>query len=217
LRSKMELTVKNTQGKSTGRKVKLSAEVFDIQEPNDHLIWQDVRLYLANQRQGTHKTKERGEVSGSTKKPFRQKGTGGARSGHKRSPLWRHGGTIFGPRPRDYGFKLNIKAKRLARTSALTYKAKEQKITVLEGFNMDSPKTKEFLAILNNLELANSKILLVLPEENRNIYLSGRNLPKTKVVKAIDINTYDIVNADMLVFVEGSVQIIESNMQEETK
>ena len=209
----MELTVLNTQGKATGRQISLSPAVFGLETPNDHLIWQDVRLYLANQRQGTHKTKERGEVRGSTKKPFRQKGTGNARQGHKRSPLHRHGGTIFGPKPHLYGFKLNQKARQLARSSALTYKAREEKITVLENFNLDAPKTKDFLKVLNSLNLGERKVLFVLPADNKNVFLSGRNLPKTQIIRAGDINTYDIVNADTLVLIEEAVNVIESNIK----
>ena len=208
----MELAVKNIQGTDTGRKVSLPGEVFELETPNDHAIYEDVRQILARRRQGTHKAKERGEVSGSKKKPFRQKGTGNARQGHKRSPLFRHGGRIFGPRPRSYDFRLNKKVKRLARRSALTYKAKESKITVVEGFNLAAPKTKEFLSILKALELDNRKILLVLPEDNNNIYLSSRNLPKANVLRAGDLNTYDILNADELVLVEDSVAKIQQQL-----
>ena len=208
----MELAVKNIQGADTGRKVELPAEVFGVESPNDHALYQDVRQILANRRQGTHKAKERGEVSGSKKKPYRQKGTGNARAGHKRSPLWRHGGRVFGPRPRDYGFRLNKKVKRLARRSALTYKAREEQITVLEGFQLSGPKTKDFVAILQALELQNTKVLMVLPEDSKEIYLSSRNLPKALVRRASDLNTYDILNADRLVLIEGSVAKIKEQL-----
>jgi len=200
----MEVAVKNIQGKDTGRKVTLPEAIFGI-EPNDHAIYEDVRQIQANGRQGTHKAKERGEVSGSTKKPFRQKGTGGARSGHKRSPLWRHGGRVFGPKPRDYSFKLNKKIKRLARRSALSYKVRENGIVVLENFNLQSPKTKEFVKILKALELSNTKVVMVLPEDNQNIWLSGRNIPKTEVVRAADLNTIDILNAGHLLILEDAL------------
>lgn len=208
----MELAVKNIQGTDTGRKVSLPAEVFELEAPNNHAIFEDVRQILANRRQGTHKSKERGEVSGSKKKPFRQKGTGNARQGHKRSPLFRHGGRIFGPEPRDYGFRLNKKVKRLARRSALTFKAQESKITVLESFNLASPKTQDFLNILKALELDNRKVLLVIPDDNNNIYLSSRNLPKANVLRAGDLNTYDILNADVLVLIEDSVAKIQQQL-----
>jgi large subunit ribosomal protein L4 len=207
----MELLVKNIKGGETGRKVSLPEEIYAI-EPNDHAIFEDVRQIQANGRQGTHKAKERGEVSGSTKKPFRQKGTGGARGGHKRSPLWRHGGRIFGPRPRTYGFKLNKKVKRLARRSALTYKARENSIIVLENFNLQAPKTKDFLAIMTGLKITARKVLLVLPEDNANIYLSGRNVPGTQVVRASDLNTLDILNAGLLILLEGAVDKINEQL-----
>jgi large subunit ribosomal protein L4 len=207
----MELAVLNTQGAETGRNVTLPESVFGI-EPNDHAMYQDVRLILANGRQGTHKAKERGEVSGSNKKPYRQKGTGNARPGSKRSPLWRHGGRVFGPRPRDYGFKLNRKVKSLARRSALAYKAKDSGILILENLDMKTPKTKEFKQIISALKADNTKVLLVVAEYNKNIYLSGRNLPKTVVVRAEDLNTYDILNADHLVICEDAVAIIEQQL-----
>lgn len=207
----MEIAVKNKQGADTGRKVTLSESIFGV-DPSDHAIYEDVRLILANARQGTHKAKERGEVSGSKKKPYRQKGTGNARPGHKRSPLWRHGGRVFGPKPRDYGFRLNKKVKRLARRSALTYKAREERITILENFTMDAPKTKEFKSMMAALKLNTSKVLFVLPEDGNNIYLSGRNLPKTQVIRAEDLNTYDILNAESLVIVEGAVAMIEQQL-----
>ncbi|HHG85494.1 MAG TPA: 50S ribosomal protein L4 [Bacteroidetes bacterium] len=207
----MEITVKNKEGADTGRKVTLSESIFGV-EPSDHAIYEDVRLILANARQGTHKAKERGEVSGSKKKPYRQKGTGNARPGSKRSPLWRHGGRVFGPKPRDYGFRLNKKVKRLARRSALTYKAREERIMVLENFQMESPKTKDFLSLMAALKLDTSKVLLVLSEDSKNIYLSGRNLPKTQVIRAEDLNTYDILNAESLVIVEDAVAKIEKQL-----
>jgi large subunit ribosomal protein L4 len=207
----MELTVKNIKGADTAEKVNLPDSIFGI-EPNDHAIYQDVRLILANARQGTHKAKERGEVSGSTKKPFRQKGTGGARQGHKRAPHMYHGGRVFGPRPHLYGFKLNRKVKRLARRSALSYKAKDARIMVLENFTLNSPKTKEFVAVLNNLKLSGSKVLMVLPDENSNVYLSGRNIPKTQIVRAQDLNTYDILHADHLVILKDAVAKINEQL-----
>lgn len=208
----MKLTVYSKEGKETGRQVELPAAVFGIETPNDHAIWEDVRHYQANQRQGTHKAKERGEVSGSTKKPFKQKGTGGARSGQKRSPLWRHGGRVFGPRPRDYGYKLNDKLKALARRSALTYKVRESKITLVENFTMEAPKTKDFIKVLDNLKINKRKVLLVLAGDNQNVYLSGRNLPSTTVIRAQDINTFDILNADTVVMMEGAVEMINTNL-----
>ncbi len=208
----MEITVQNTQGADTGRKVTLPAEVFELETPNDQAIYEDVRNILANRRQGTHKAKERGEVSGSNKKPYKQKGTGNARPGSKRSPLWRHGGRVFGPRPRSYGFQVNKKVSRLARRSALTYKARESKVMVVESFDMDSPKTKQFLGILNALELSSSKVLFVLPDDNKNIYLSSRNIPKVNAVRAQDLNTYDILNADRVVFIEDSVEKIQQQL-----
>lgn len=208
----MEVAVKNIKGADTGRKVSLPGSVFGLEAPNDHAIYEDVRQTLANRRQGTHKAKERGEVSGSQKKPYRQKGTGSARAGHKRSPLWRHGGRVFGPRPRNYGFRLNKKVKQLARRSALTYKAREEKITVVEKFDLNKPQTKEFLNILNALELGSSKVLFVLPEVNTNIYLSGRNVPKANVIRANDLNTYDILNAETLILVEESVELINQQL-----
>jgi large subunit ribosomal protein L4 len=207
----MELAVKNIKGADTGEKVSLPETIFGI-EPNDSAIYQDVRQILANARQGTHKAKERGEVSGSTKKPFRQKGTGGARQGHKRAPHMYHGGRVFGPRPRDYSFKLNIKVKRLARRSALTYKAKDSRITVLENLSFAAPKTKDFLQVLDALKLNGVKVLLVLPEENKNVYLSGRNIPKTQIVRAQDLNTYDILHADQLVIVKDAVAKINEQL-----
>jgi large subunit ribosomal protein L4 len=208
----MKVAVYNKEGKETGRQVELPASVFGLEAPSDHAIWQDVRNILANKRQGTHKAKERGEVSGSTKKPFKQKGTGGARAGHKRSPLWRHGGRVFGPRPHSYGFKINAKLKSLARRSALTYKAREAAITVIENFSMDAPKTKDFLKVLSNLKAGDRKVLLLLNGDNRNVYLSSRNIPSAKVVAASDANTYDILHADTLIIMEGGLELINAKL-----
>jgi large subunit ribosomal protein L4 len=204
----MELSVLNIEGKDTGRKVTLNEHIFGI-EPSDHAIYLDVKQYLANQRQGTHKSKERGEIAGSTRKIKKQKGTGGARAGSIKSGTIRGGGRIFGPRPRNYGFKLNKKVKQLARKSALTYKAGENSILVIEDFNLTAPKTKEFVAISNNLQIADKKSLFVLPVENNNIYLSSRNLKDISVVIASELNTYQILNAKTIVLVEGSVSKIE--------
>lgn len=204
----MELSVLNKEGKETGRKVTLDEQIFGI-EPSDHAIYLDVKQYLANQRQGTHKSKERGEVSGSTRKLKKQKGTGGARAGSIKSPTIRGGGRIFGPRPHTYEFKLNKKVKQLARRSALSYKAAENSIVVLEDFNMETPKTKEIVAIKSNLKIADKKSLFVLPVENNSIYLSSRNLQDVSVVTASELNTYQILNAKAIVILEGSVQKIE--------
>jgi len=208
----MELTVYSIDGQDTGRKIDLNDKIFGLEAPSDHLIYQDVRLIQANRRQGTHKSKERGEVSGSKKKPYRQKGTGNARAGHKRSPLWRHGGTIFGPRPRDYSFRLNKKQKKLARKSALTYKAQEEGIKIVENFTFEAPKTRQFVSILDNLELAGKKILFVQAENDTNVFLSGRNIPKTEIRLAKDLNTYDIINADHLLITEEAVNVINEQM-----
>jgi len=204
----MELSVLNLQGKETGRKVTLNDQIFGI-EPSDHAIYLDVKQYLANQRQGTSKSKERGEVAGSTRKIKRQKGTGTARAGMITSPVFRGGGTIFGPRPRNYGFKLNKKVKQLARKSALSMKATENSIMVLEDFSFEAPKTKEMVAIKNNLQIAEKKALFVLPAENNNIYLSSRNLQGVSVITASELNTYQILNAKTIVICEGSVAKIE--------
>lgn len=208
----MEVAVYNIEGSETGRKVNLEANIFGLETPNDQAIYQDVRLILANKRQGTHKSKTRGEVHGTNKKPFRQKGTGNARQGDRKSPLFRHGGRIFGPTPRDYGFKLNKKVKVLARRSALTYKAREDGIKVVESFAFDAPKTKEFLNILNNLELAGKKVIFVMSAEDKTLYYSGRNLPKTQVVIAAELNTYDILHADTLLFTEDAVGVINERL-----
>ena len=204
----MELSVLNIEGKETGRKVTLNDQIFGI-EPSDHAIYLDVKQYMANQRQGTHKSKERGEITGSTRKIKKQKGTGTARAGSIKSPIFRGGGTIFGPRPRNYGFKLNKKVKQLARKSALTYKANEKSIVVLEDFNFEAPKTKEMVALKSNLQITDKKSLFVLPVENNNIYLSSRNLQDTSVVIASELSTYQILNAKTIVLVEGSVEKIE--------
>lgn len=207
----MELAVLNTQGNDTGRKVSLSGEVFSV-EPNDHAIWLDVKQFLANRRQGTHKAKEKSEVSGSTKKLHRQKGTGGSRKGSIKSGTFVGGARIHGPRPRDYSFKLNKKLKQVARKSALSYKAKANNIMVLEEFNLNSPKTKEYISILENLKLNNAKTLMVVADYNQNLYLSSRNLAKTKVMKASDLNTYEIMNAKNVILLEGSVKVIEDTL-----
>jgi large subunit ribosomal protein L4 len=204
----MELSVLNREGKETGRKVTLSDQIFGI-EPSDHAIYLDVKQYMANQRQGTHKSKERAEVSGSTRKIKKQKGTGGARAGSIKSGLFRGGGTMFGPRPRNYEFKLNKKVKQLARKSALTYKAAENSILVLEDFNLEAPKTREIVALRTNLQIADKKSLFVLPVENNSIYLSSRNLKDVSVVTASELNTYQILNAKTIVILEGSVNKIE--------
>jgi large subunit ribosomal protein L4 len=204
----MELAVKDIKGKDTGKKVSLSDAIFGV-EPNDHAIYLDVKQFLAHQRQGTHKSKERAEVSFSTKKLKKQKGTGGARAGSRKSPVFVGGGTIFGPKPRDYSFKLNKKLKSLARKSALSYKVKTNTVSVVEDFNISQPKTKEFINILSNLSLTDKKILLVLGDENKNVYLSGRNLPKTKVISVNTLNTYDLVNAENLLLTVGSIKKIE--------
>jgi len=204
----MELEVYKISGDKTSKKVTLSDDIFGI-EPNDHAIWLDVKLILANQRQGTAKAKERSEVSGSTRKIKRQKGTGTARSGDINSPLMRGGGRVFGPRPRDYEFKLNKKLRTLARKSALAYKAKENGIMILEDFSFDEAKTKKFTAMLSSLNMADKKTLLVMPDTDKNLVLSSRNLKKAKVMRAEMLNTYDILNANNLLIAESSVPIIE--------
>jgi large subunit ribosomal protein L4 len=208
----MELSVLDIKGKETGRKVTLNDQIFGI-EPSDHAIYLDVKQYMANQRQGTHKSKERGDITGSTRKIKKQKGTGTARAGSIKSPIFRGGGTVFGPRPRNYGFKLNKKVKQLARKSALTYKANEQSILVLEDFNFEAPKTKEMVAIKSNLQIADKKSLFVLPVENNNIYLSSRNLQDISVVIASELNTYQILNAKTIVLLEGSVKKLEEALK----
>tara|TARA_B110000503_G_scaffold111071_1_gene166211 strand:- start:2459 stop:3082 length:624 start_codon:yes stop_codon:yes gene_type:complete len=204
----MELSILNKDGKA-GKKVQLSDAIFAV-EPNDHAIYLDVKQYLANQRQGTSKSKERAEISGSTRKIKKQKGTGTARAGSIKSPLFRGGGTVFGPRPRNYSFKLNKKLKNLARCSALSHKAKSGDLLILEDFQMDSPKTGEFSQILSNLKCNNKKTLMVVSESNKNIYLSSRNLQGAKVVSPSDVNTYDLVNANKVVVSQGALEVIES-------
>ncbi len=205
----MKLKVYNIQGEDTGRTIELADEIFGI-EPNEHAIYLDVKQYLANQRQGTHKSKERSEVAGSTRKIKRQKGTGTARAGSIKNPLFRGGGRIFGPRPRSYRFKLNKKVKRLARKSALSYMAKAGKIKVVEDFDMEAPKTKEFVQILQNLQVGNEKSLFVLDELKNNVYLSSRNLPTVKLVRGSDLNTYAILNAENIILSEPAVAQIEA-------
>ena len=204
----MEVKVLNISGKETGAKVQLPEGIFGI-EPNDHAIYLDVKQYLANQRQGTHKAKQRNEIAGSTRKLYKQKGTGGARAGSIKSPLFNGGGRIFGPQPRDYSFKLNKKLKELARKSALSYKAQGNSVLVLEDFSFETPKTKNFLNLLSALNSSNEKTLVVLAEGNKNVYLASRNLPKAKVVIAADLNTYDVLNAAKLVLTTGSVKSLE--------
>lgn len=204
----MQVEVLNISGKKTAKKVDLAEVIFGV-EPSDHSIYLDVKHYLAAQRQGTHKAKERAEIARTTKKLKRQKGTGGARAGSMKSPVFVGGGRAFGPRPRDYSFKLNKKVKVLARASALTYKAKENAITVLEDFNFETPKTKNYVDLMKNLNLSDKKTLLVLGDSNNNVYLSSRNLQGTKVVMASDLNTYDIVNAETLILSESSVKVLE--------
>ena len=208
----MELSVYNIKGEDTGRKVTLSDAIFGI-EPNDHAIYLAVKQFMANKRQGTHKSKERSEVSGSTRKLIRQKGGGGARRGDINSPVLVGGGRVFGPKPRDYSFKLNKKVKALARKSALSYKAKNNAIVVVEDFTFETPKTKDFVTITKNLKLADKKLLMVLPENNKLVYLSSRNLEKTKVVTASELNTYDVLNAVNLVLTEKSVAVVENNFK----
>lgn len=203
----MEIAILNTSGQQTGKTVTLKDEIFGI-EPNDHAIYLDVKQHLANKRQGTHKSKQRNEVAGSTRKLKRQKGTGGARSGSILSPLFPGGGRVFGPVPRDYSFKLNKKLKQLARKSALTYKAKGEAITVVDAINLEAPKTKEFIAITKNLGLEGKKILVVLPESNLTVSLSARNLQNVKVVPAQNLNTYDVMNAGVLVMAAESVEAV---------
>jgi large subunit ribosomal protein L4 len=204
----MEVAVFNKAGQETGRNVELNAEIYAV-EPNDHAIYLDVKQYLANQRQGTHKAKDRGEIAGSTRKIKRQKGTGGARAGSRKSGTIRGGGRIFGPQPRDYSFKLNKKLKELARKSALTYKAQSNEIIVLEDFSFEAPKTKDFVAIQNNLKISDKKSLIVLPEANKNIYLSSRNLQNVEIVIASELSTYRIMRANKIILVESSVNKVE--------
>ena len=207
----MEAKVLDFNGKDTGRKVQLSDSVFGI-EPNNHAVYLDVKQYLANQRQGTHKAKERAEVAGSTRKIKKQKGTGTARAGSAKNPLFKGGGTVFGPRPRSYSFKLNKSLKRLARKSAFSIKAKESNIIVVEDFNFETPNTKNFLNVLKDLGLENKKSLIVLGESNKNVYLSSRNLKTSRVVSHLELSTYEILNASSLVLLEGSLEGIEENL-----
>ena len=207
----MELAVFNKTGKETGRKVELNDTIFSI-EPNDHAIYLDVKQHLANKRQGTHKAKERNEISGSTRKIKRQKGTGGARAGSIKNPLFMGGGRVFGPQPRDYSFKLNKKVKQLARKSALTYKARNNEILVIEDFSLEAPKTKDYAAVLTNLNIDGKKSLVVLNEPNKNLYLSSRNLTGTRVVTTSDLTTYDILNSTSLVFFESSLDNIQKSL-----
>lgn len=207
----MEIAVVDIKGKDTGRKVNLSDAVFGI-EPNEHAVYLDVKHYLANQRQGTHKTKERAEISGSTRKIKKQKGTGTARAGSIKSPIFRGGGRIFGPRPRNYSFKLNKNLKRLARKSVLSLKASSDSIVVVENFTFEAPKTKDFTEVIKALGLEGKKSLVVLGEANKNVYLSSRNLRNTEVVNASELSTYKILNANNLVVLEGSLEGIETNL-----
>jgi large subunit ribosomal protein L4 len=206
----MKLAVHSITGKETSKKVDLSTDVFGV-EPNDHAIYLDVKQYLAAQRSGTHKAKERSDVKGSRRKLRKQKGSGAARVGDIKNPLFRGGGRVFGPRPRKYDFKINKKVKRLARKSALSYMAKDKNIIVLEDFSFDAPKTKSFIDFLNNFDQLDNKTLLVLAESNKNIFLSSRNLSKAKVVLASELNTYDVMNANKLMVMESSINVIEKN------
>jgi len=207
----MKLKVVNTKGKETSKSVTLTDAIYAI-EPNDHVIYLDVKNILARKRQGTHKSKERADIAGSTRKIKKQKGTGTARAGSIKSPVFRGGGRVFGPRPRNYGFKLNAKVKLLARKSALTYKAKSNAIVVLEDLKYDNPKTKDFTSLLENLNMSFEKILVVTAGNNKNVYLSARNIPGTKVVSAESLNTYDILNANKVVITEGSIEMIEKTL-----
>jgi large subunit ribosomal protein L4 len=204
----MEVKVLNIAGKETGAKVQLSDSVFGI-EPNDHAIYLDVKQFLANQRQGTHKAKQRNEIAGSTRKLYKQKGTGGARAGNIKSPLFNGGGRVFGPQPRDYSFKLNKKLKSLARKSALSYKAKDNSIVVLEDFSFDAVKTKTYVQMVADLKMTDVKTLLVLGAANENVYLSSRNLKKAKVITVDQLNTYEVLNAGTLLLTTGAVKTLE--------
>ena len=205
----MDIAVTKYSGEKTGRKVNLSAEVFGI-EPNDHAIWLDVKSHLANERQGTHKSKQRNEITGSSKKIKKQKGTGGARAGNIKNPQFKGGGRVFGPAPREYSFKLNKKVKDLARKSALTYKAKDNSILLVEDFSFAAPKTKQYASMLKSLGINTEKTLLVIPDANSNVASSGRNIQGTKIITASQINTYDVMNADKLILVESSVGKIDT-------
>lgn len=206
----MELKIVNIEGKETGKKVTLPDSIFGI-DPNDHAIYLDVKQYLANQRQGTHKSKQRNEISGSTRKLHKQKGTGGSRKGGIKSPVFRGGGRIFGPEPRDYSFKLNKKLKSLARKSALSYKAKENNIIVLEDFNFETPKTSNFVNLINNVKIGGANSLLILAATDKNIYLSSRNIQKTKVSAVSDINTFDLLHAGKLLLTTSAIKTIEES------
>jgi large subunit ribosomal protein L4 len=208
----MELSVLDKKGTTTGRTVILNDEIFGI-EPNDHAIYLDVKQYMANKRQGTHKSKERSEISGSTRKLIRQKGSGGARRGDINSPVLVGGGRVFGPKPRDYSFKLNKKVKSLARKSALSYKAKANEITVIEDIAFDVPKTKEFITFIKDLKLDGKKVLLVLAEGNKAVYLSARNVQTAEVITVSDLNTYKVLDANNLLLTESSISIIENNFK----
>ncbi len=205
----MELSIYNIKGEVTDKKVTLDDSIFGI-EPNDHVIWLDVKQYMANRRQGTHKSKERNEISGSTRKLIRQKGSGGARRGDIKSPVLVGGGRVFGPKPRDYSFKVNKKVKALARKSALSQKAKQNAIIVVEDFDFDTPKTQRIVELTKNLQLADKKLLFVLPNQNKNVYLSARNLGKVNIITASDINTYRIMDCANLVLTESSVAVIDN-------
>jgi len=209
----MDFAVVKQSGEKTGRNVSLSSDVFGI-EPNDHAIWLDVKSILANQRQGTHKSKQRNEIAGSSKKIKKQKGTGGARAGNIKNPQFKGGGRIFGPTPRDYSFKLNKKVKDLARRSALSYKAKDQQIAIIEDFTFNEAKTKQYQSLLKSLSLSDKKTLLVLADTNKNVALAGRNIPNTKIITASQINTYDVVNADQLILLEGSITKIDNLLKD---
>ncbi len=207
----MEVAVLDIKGKETGRKISLDTTVFGV-EPNEHTVYLEVKQYLAAQRQGTHKSKERGEIAGSTRKIKKQKGTGTARAGSIKNPLFTGGGRVFGPRPRNYSFKVNKSVKRLAKRSVLSQKAKDNQIKVLEDFNFEAPKTKDFKDVMSSLGLENKKTLLVLAESNKNVYLSSRNLPKVKVVTVSELNSYDLMNASEVVLLENSVAKIQENL-----
>lgn len=210
----MEVSVYNIKGEDTGRKVSLNESIFGI-EPNDHAIYLDVKQFMANQRQGTHKSKERSEISGSTRKLGRQKGGGGARRGDINSPLLVGGARVFGPKPRDYSFKLNKKVKALARRSALSYKAKGNAIVVVEDFTFETPKTKDFIEVVNNLKISNKKLLMIFPESNKNVYLSARNLKKVMVQPVSGLNTYRVLDAGVLVLTESAISVIENILSKE--
>ena len=204
----MEVNVYNIKGEDTGRKITLNESIFGI-EPNDHAIYLDVKQFMANQRQGTHKSKERSEISGSTRKIGRQKGGGGARRGDMNSPVLVGGGRVFGPKPRDYYFKLNKKVKALARKSALSYKAQNNAVVVVEDFSFEAPKTKDFVAMTKNLKVSDKKLLVILPEANKNVYLSARNLQRAEVILASNVNSYKVLNADVVVITEKSLETID--------